>query len=270
MRIATKLGLFFAGVVVLFCSLAVILIVQIRNVSRTYDELMNSAVRDMDRARVVQVNFKKEVQEWKDILLRGNNPEDLAHYTKQFYDRAADVSAGAQALADSVEDPEAVALLQQFLAANQVMNEKYQQAYEVFASRNADFKDADKLVRGQDRAPTDLFDKVVQRLDRRLLSAAQAQQSSARAHVRLALVLSGSLLLLLGLIGAITVRSILNRMAILRAISDRLARADIGGLKVPALGNDEIGQFGESMKGVSAAIEELLKMASASEAVHSV
>jgi hypothetical protein len=28
--------------------------------------------------RVSQVDFKKQVQEWKDILLRGHNPEDTS------------------------------------------------------------------------------------------------------------------------------------------------------------------------------------------------
>jgi len=269
MRIATKLMLFFGGVVVLFCVLAAALTVQLRNISRTYDALLGSSVRDMDRARVTQVNFKKEVQEWKDLLLRGSNPDDLARYTKQFRDRSSEVDAGAASLAQAVHDPEASALLQQFLAANQAMNEKYQRAYEVFIAQNEDFRAADKMVRGQDRQPTDLFDQVVERLNVRLQAEVQEQAAAARRNVRLALGLSGSLLLLLGAAGLITVRSILNRLASLQAVSERLARADISGLTMPVLGTDEIGEFGESMRGVSAAIEELLKMASAADAVHS-
>jgi methyl-accepting chemotaxis protein len=269
MRIATKLMLFFGGVVVLFCVLATVLTVELRNISRTYDTLLNSSVRDMDRARVTQVNFKKEVQEWKDLLLRGSNPDDLAKYTKQFRDRSAEVDAGAAALAQTVQDPQAAALLQQFLAANQIMNEKYQRAYEVFIAQNADFRAADKMVRGQDRQPTDLFDQVVERLNVSLQAEVQAQAAAARRNVRLALGLSGGLLLLLGAAGLLTVRSILNRLASLQAVSERLARADISGLAIPVLGTDEIGQFGESMRGVSAAIEELLKMASAADPVHS-
>ncbi len=269
MRIATKLGLFFGGVVVLFCVLAASLSIELQRVSQTYDTLLNSSVRDMDRARVVQVNFKKEVQEWKDVLLRGGNPDDLAKYTQQFHEESAEVVAGAEALANTVNDAEASALLQQFLKADQTMNEKYQSAYEVFVAQNADFKAADKLVRAQDREPTDLFDKVVQRLDLRMNAAVEAQRASARKNVFLALALSGGLLLLLGILGRVTVRSILARLANLKEVSDRLARADISGLAVSISGNDEIGEFGESLKGVSAAIEELIKMASAQAPVHS-
>jgi CHASE3 domain sensor protein len=261
-KIATKLGLLSTGVLSVFCVLAVTLFMQLRTVSQNYDALLNSSVRDMDRARVVQVNFKKQVQEWKDILLRGRNADDLAKYTAQFHNEESEVRAGAKGLEDTIEDPQTRDLLQQFLATHQAMSAKYQQAYEVYVAGKGDFNAADKLVRGQDREPTDLFDKVVQRLQSLVSTAVKAQEASARSTCALALGLSAGLLLLLGVAGFFTVRSILARLAKLKAVSDQLAKAEISGLTIPISGNDEIAEFGESMKGVSAAIEELLKMAS--------
>ena len=69
MKITTKLGLLFAGMLVVFVLLGVTLLAQMRLVSDGYDAVLASPVRDIDAARVVQVNFKKEVQEWKDTLL---------------------------------------------------------------------------------------------------------------------------------------------------------------------------------------------------------
>jgi methyl-accepting chemotaxis protein len=263
MKIATKLGLLFAGMVAVFVLLGVVLLAQLRAVSDGYDALLASPVHDMDSSRVVQVNFKKEVQEWKDTLLRGHNPKDLAKYSGQFHEREAAVLAGARALAKTVQDADAKSLLTQFVAADIVMSAKYQRAYEVYVAGNADFKAADKLVRGQDRAPTDLFDKVVQRLDTRVQETIAAQQSSVRRNRNLALGFSGGLLFLLGLLGFLTVRSIVKRLASLQAVSQRLANADIAGLSIDISGRDEIGEFGESMKGVHAAIEELLLLADA-------
>ena len=261
MKITTKLGLLFAGMIAVFVLLATVLLAQLNTVSAGYDAVLASPVHDMDAARVVQVNFKKQVQEWKDTLLRGHTPKDLTKYWKQFRDKEALVRSGAVSLSLSVQDDEARALLTQFVAADDVMSAKYHRAYGVYVAGNADFKAADHLVRGQDRAPTDLFDKVVTRLQARVESTVAAQQASVRRNKDIALAVAGGLLVLLGLIGFVTVRSIVKRLAQLRALSDRLAKADIDGLSVDISGKDEIGEFGESMKGVHAAIEELLHMA---------
>jgi CHASE3 domain sensor protein len=263
MKIATKLQFMFLAIVAVFILSGVVLIGQMRTLSAGYDAVLASPVHDMDQARVIQVNFKKQVQEWKDTLLRGHTPEDLAKYTKQFHEKEAAVRDGAVALSKTVHDDEARQLLVQFIAADDMMSAKYEAAYQAYVAGHADFKAADKLVRGQDRAPTDLFDKVVARLDTRVKSTIAAQQASAQRNQVVALGVSGGLLALLGLVGFVTVSSILKRLARLQAVSDKLALADVEGLSIDISGKDEIGAFGESMRGVHAAIEELLHAAQA-------
>jgi methyl-accepting chemotaxis protein len=263
MKIATKLHLLFVGIVALFILSGGVLIAQMQSLSKGYDAVLAAPVRDMDQARVVQVNFKKEVQEWKDVLLRGHTPADLAKYTKQFHEKEAAVRNGAAALAKTVHDDQARELLIQFVAADDVMSAKYERAYDAYVAGGADFKAADKLVRGQDREPTDLFDKVVKRLETRVQTTIAAQQDSARRNQTIALIFSGALLFVLGLMGFLTVRSIVKRLVKLHAVSARLAQADIEGLSIDISGKDEIGDFGESMTGVHAAITELLHAAQA-------
>ena len=259
MKISMKLAIFFVGVLVVFCALAVVLVAQIRGVTRGYNALLDTEVRQMDAARVVQVNFKKQVQEWKDILLRGHSPADLTTYTAQFREEQARVQSGAEALADRLEEPQARDLVQQFVTAHQILGEKYQTAYEAYTTGNADFKAADRLVRGQDRAPTDLFDAVVARLDARLKNSVVEQRRKVRQSLILTLGVCGGLLVLISVTGFLTVRSILGRLASLRLVSDHLARADVEGLVIDISGKDEIGEFGESLARVHAAIQELLQ-----------
>ena len=266
MKISTKLILFFCGVVTLFVLLAVALLAQTRTVSAGYDALLAQQVRQAEAARVIQVSFKKQVQEWKDILLRGHNPDDLAKYTKQFHDEESAVRSGAVSLAGGVQDADCRELLSQFVAAHEAMGTKYQAAYDAYVSSGFDFKAADKMVRGQDRAPTNLFDQVVTRLNDDVTASVAAQERAVGHARNLALALSGGLLGGLGLVGFLTVRAILQRLGRLKAVSDRLAKADIEGLSVDISGPDEIGQFGESMKGVHAAIEELSRLAAAAAA----
>jgi len=261
MRISIKLKGLLLGVVVLFVGLSAVLLTQLRVRASGYDELLQNPVRQADLARVAQVDFKKQVQEWKDILLRGHTPEDLAKYQKQFHEREAQVQEHAAALGSAVEDGESKRLLTEFSEAHKVLSAKYQAAFDAYIQGNFDFKAADKMVRGQDRPPTDLFDKVVARLDARVHEAVEAQRMSVAHHRNLALTIVGGLLVLLVALGFTVVHSITSRLARLKAVSDRLARADVDGLSIDISGRDEVGEFGESLRGVHAAIKELSTLA---------
>lgn len=263
MKISSKLGLFYGAVLTVFAFLSVALILEIRTLSTGYDAVLNSTVHEMEQARIVQVDFKKQVQEWKDILLRGHTPTDLEKYTKQFHDESQRVSAGAGQLESEARDPQVRGFLDQFIRAHQELDSKYEQAYSAYVSGNFDFKTADSLVRGQDRAPTDLFDQTVGLLQMRMQASIAAQQESARTSRNVALGAAGGLLLLLGVVGFAIVKDVLYRLGRLKAVSDRLAVADISGLVVDISGNDEIGAFGRSLAGVHAAIEELMNSQSA-------
>lgn len=266
MNISTKLILFFCGVVTLFVLLASALLAQTRTVASGYDALLSQQVAQAEKARVIQVSFKKQVQEWKDILLRGHTPADLEKYTRQFHDQESKVRSGAVELAGTVHDGVCRELLDQFVVAHKTLSDQYQAAYDAYVGNNFDFKAADKIVRGKDRPPTDLFDQVVKQLNDDVAASVAAQERAVARSRNLALILSGGLLAGLGLVGLVTVRNILKRLGRLKAVSDRLAAADIEGLAVDISGPDEIGQFGESMKGVHAAIEELSKLAAAAAA----
>lgn len=259
MKISLKLTLFLAGVLVLFMGLADALIGQSRSLVAGYDDLLKTSARQADLARVTQVDFKKQVQEWKDILLRGHAPEDLTKYTQLFKDAEARVHANALALSRQIQDPEAARLLGEFIARHDVLGKKYQEAYDLFVSRDFDFQAADRMVRGMDRQPTDLFDQVVARLVVTAEQSAKQQQTMASHKQRLALAITGGCLLLLTLGSLIVVLNVSSRLAFLKTISDKLAQGEIAGLAIEIRGNDEVGDFGRSLQGVRSAIEDLAK-----------
>lgn len=259
MKISLKLTLFLAGVLVLFMGLADALIGQTRSLVASYDDLLKTSARQADLARVTQVDFKKQVQEWKDILLRGHTPEDLTKYTKLFRDAETRVHANALALSRQVQDPEASRLLGEFIARHDVLGKKYQGAYDLYVGRDFDFKTADKMVRGMDRQPTDLFDQVVARLVVTAEQSAREQQRIASRKQTLALGVTGGCLLLLTVGSLIVVLNVSSRLAFLRTISDKLAQGEIAGLAIEIRGNDEVGDFGRSLQGVRSAIEDLAK-----------
>ena len=176
----------FTGVAV-----AALLIWQLNTTRTSYDDMLGKReVQHQDRARVVQLTFKKQVQEWKNLLLRGFKYEDFQKYEKAFKSEEAETRKLAQELLQDVSDPEAREVLQGFLTSHAQMGAGYDKAIQVFSKSNGqNFTEADAVVKGQDRAPTDALDKLAARLQQVLedIRTAESARVSARI-VRAAIV----------------------------------------------------------------------------------
>ncbi len=129
---------------------------------------------------VLEADFKKQVQEWKDTLLRGKQPEALEKHWTGFQQRERDVQQHGEALSRSITDTQAAGLVVQFLAAHQKMGEAYRRGFEEFKAHAFDSAVGDKAVAGIDRAPTELLTKAKDRLTS--LAVASAQEASDNAH----------------------------------------------------------------------------------------
>jgi methyl-accepting chemotaxis protein len=137
---------------------------------------------NLERAALLQLHFKTQVQEWKNILLRGADPAQLAKYRKGFEDEYAEAQQDAAELERTLDDPTARELVGSFLAAHRTMQERYLAALKPFvAGGGTDFRAADKAVKGQDRLPTDTITRLGERIHANVLdSHRQRQESSAR------------------------------------------------------------------------------------------
>ncbi len=141
------------------------LFLRLESVVGSYEELFDKDVNNQAHARVMQVTFKKEVQEWKDLLLRGRAAAARKTYADAFHKDSDLVSALAVQLRATVTSAEALQLLDRFTEAHAAMRTNYDAALDEFVK--GDGKEqaaADTRVKGQDRAPTDLIDTVVDRL----------------------------------------------------------------------------------------------------------
>ena len=183
--IAAELGLVMGAMTVIIVLVATVLFVQLRQVTTTYDGILGSEVRSALQARQMQVEFKKQVQEWKDILLRGFNPDDLATYTKQFRDESATVDRLGTELLTTTTDEEVRAEVRQFLTEHATLDQNYEAALAPFVAAGAkDPTVPDKAVRGQDRPPTARLDGLVSRLDTAVADRVAAQSARVATQQR--------------------------------------------------------------------------------------
>ena len=116
-----------------------------------------------DIARSAQVEFKIEVQEWKNILIRGSNPDDFKKYHESLNKSAARTLVELDKLKTMLDAQGAsTPLVSQTQAALSELNGRYAEALKMWDNADPDsYKVLDRQVKGMDRAPTTKIDQIV-------------------------------------------------------------------------------------------------------------
>ena len=119
--------------------------------------------REIDTARLAQVHFKKQVQEWKNILLRGNDKDLFEKHLRAFNEEDRLVNKYLQSLSDMATTTGlSVPNIAEAIKIHQNLEYQYREALKEY--KQSDLKSAirvDKKVQGIDREPTDQIDAIV-------------------------------------------------------------------------------------------------------------
>jgi len=124
---------------------------------QVFDQDVKARYQDRASVNQIQLQFKKQVQEWKDILLRGDDPAALDKYWTAFQNQEALVQKQGKDLLQNLQQPKARELVEKFLAAHQQMGQAYRTGFEAFKQAKFDSKIGDRAVKGIDREPTELL-----------------------------------------------------------------------------------------------------------------
>ena len=153
----------------------------------------------------VNLSFKGQVQEWKDILLRGNDPAAFEKYFKAFQTQEQKVQAGlGKAREQAMGLGFAVDGIDTSTAAHRQLGERYREGLKKFDGTNPEAgKVVDRTLVGLDRPLKASLDEMTRQV---LAAAEQAQvridaetaQSYARAKVMLT---GGGLLFMAACVG---------------------------------------------------------------------
>ena len=192
-----------------------------------------------------QVHFKKQVQEWKNVLLRGHEPESFDRYLKQFYDEEELTRSRMRTLISLLEEnTEAMRTAREFLNAHQRLGEEYREALELFRGEQpSPHIQVDLKVRGIDRTPTDLLDRVVTLAEkRRLKQLGEIEGKLRQSELRAVVIISISALLLVLILFLLTDRLIARRILAATAVANRISRGDLTS-EIAVEGRDEAAQL---------------------------
>ncbi|WP_188149574.1 methyl-accepting chemotaxis protein [Teredinibacter waterburyi] len=189
------------------------------------------------------LNFKRQVQEWKNVLIRGHQQRDLDKYWAKFEEHQQNLQARATSLLAMDLPAEPRSLIRRFKDTHAEVYPKYQEAKRTFVSGGFDFKAADKIVRGLDREPTESLEQASNLLDE--LTRAEAEKLSAQTRVAVLVGMGGVIFTMLVVgFGSYLLGKRMIAAPVAMMIDDlkRLATGDLD-FSVASVGEDELGEM---------------------------
>ncbi len=217
----------------------------------------------VDLSRLGQVDFKIQVQEWKDTLLRGQDQALYDKYWKAFGERSAKVSKDLRslaALAPEIGLPATIA--DQALAEHDELGRRYEEAIKLYRTNDiASIEEVDREVRGIDRAPTDHIDAIVQQVkERGDAIAAEASRDAAAAKrflVACLALLAVFTIAVSAVAGGLLIRAILRRLSLASEAARRVADGDLT-VRVEVGNADEVGAVLRSLRDMTASLSAIV------------
>ncbi len=229
------------------------------------------------QVKTAQTDFKIQVQEWKNILIRGHDPAKFDKYFSQFQGKEADVRKGLASASEIARRLGLDSVASDTSALQAELDTLSARYREGLRSWNPDdirsFIVVDNAVAGMDREPTARFDKLVANMNDVLESV---EKESAAAYgavmaglVRIVVSLAVCGALLSALLSYFIGRDIHRALGRVSALSDRMSAGDLR-TRIGEKRTDEFGtmgrdldRFADGIAGVIAKIQEGLSRSSA-------
>jgi methyl-accepting chemotaxis protein len=224
--------------------------------SQFYIDQIAKRANSIELARSAQVDFKEQIQEWKNTLLRGQNEADFNHFKNAFNiknaatdEKLAQLQTLLSELGHSTQQVDAL------LAAHQQISNTYVNALQNYQKNNvSSITQIDSSVRSVDRNLSQDFDKLVNLLQTELntyvLETKQfSNQVLSEANTTVNIVLIGILGSFVGLFWLLVV-SIIKP---LRYATDTLVHISNGNylVRIDNFSTNEIGIMTEAMRAMS-------------------
>ena len=149
-----------------------------------YQDLLAQEMLAASEVDQANLEFKIQVQEWKNVLLRGSDPAALDKYWNQFVEQETKVQQSLEALlaVPALED-EFRQQASRLKDEHRSLGQAYRQGRAAFIAANADSKAGDAAVKGIDRAASEQMSALVKQLHEHAQTKSVAIASSASGTI---------------------------------------------------------------------------------------
>ena len=220
----------------------------------------------VDEARQAQVDFKKQVQEWKDTLLRGYDSESFTKYYSQFTQEKDNVQEQLLKLKeDMIKQGMDTSSIDTLLNTHKDLYDKYNTAIQSYDPNNVEsYRIVDGLVKGIDRKPTDDMDILVKEIQDKskletesMMNQADIDNNNFNKNLICIAVLGIILIVFFAVLIISTYKGITK---FIEQFNTLMEQAEMGDLTINGVvhKNDELGQLTEKFNGFIYKIRNLI------------
>jgi methyl-accepting chemotaxis protein len=218
-----------------------------------------------DRARGAQVRFKTQVQEWKNILIRGKNEDAFNKHLKGFEDQDKVVKerllqtkelATKLGIADRLK-------IDNIISTFEKLSPAYHTALKQYDRNSADpAGTVDKLVSGMDREPTKMIDELVaemQKIAKEFNTEESRKSDEIYAAVKTGLIaFTVGAMLVLGFLAITFIRSITGPLDSLEITMTEIASSGNLTHRATIIHQDEIGKMAGAFNGLMVQLQKII------------
>ncbi|MDH1256576.1 MULTISPECIES: methyl-accepting chemotaxis protein [Pseudomonas] len=211
---------------------------------QSYSQLIAGPLHTSQLIDEANLQFKVQVQEWKNVLLRGKQPADLAKYWSQFEERQRDVQnilgelAGQKGIEANLKSR-----IERLREEHRQLGAAYQKGRDAYVAAGGDPSAGDAAVKGVDRATSEQMSALVAELREQGTAQSALISASAERTVWLGLLVMLASGLLIGLLSLWLVSR--NLIEPIRNLIDYVTRLSRGQLveRVVSERCDELGNL---------------------------
>lgn len=243
--------------VILFIIISGIAISLLNDAIGNYNQLIAGSVAHERSINTMNFKFKVQVQEWKNVLLRGKDPQKLTQYWQQFQDLHNAIQKDGAQLVGQLEGA-SQQKVQAFLNSHQQALARYQTGLEAFKASGFDSAAGDKAVTGIDREPSALLEEAA-----KLISAQVSSDTEQNLAHSKSVAFWANSLIMLGAISVVFLVLVILRKSLLQPLAllnNHLGQLAEGNFRQPLRFSDsgELGQLSNNITQVQNSITQVI------------
>jgi methyl-accepting chemotaxis protein len=257
MKLSLKLPLAFTAALLLLFAAALFGIQRLNQALDTYQTTVAHKFEQERTISGVLNDFKVQVQEWKNVLLRGKDSAQLQRYWAAFEKKEKDINTNATALLNALPTGEARDKVQKFIQAHERMGSAYRKGFDAFKAADHDPHVGDKAVQGMDREPAQLLDQAGDLIAKESSQVAQDAAANAQRSTTVSLVVM-LVVCAVGIAGAVAFsRTVVNPLDNAVRVSQAVASGDLT-VATAVQGKDEIAMLLNALYAMQGSLSQVV------------